>query len=191
MMQRYVLMALVCLASSSALAHSGHSVQGFSSGLLHPLSGMDHLLAMLTVGLWAAAVLPRRWWIAPLTFMLAMLGGASLGISGMTLPLLEPSIALSVVVLGLLLVSFAQLGALPALFLIALFAVFHGNAHGVEAPLGGSIAAYLSGFLLSTAGLHLLGVAVGLNLLRSAQTRVLRVLGGGISAWGLWLLLAS
>lgn len=190
-MQRYLLMSLLCFASGSALAHTGHTVDGFTSGLFHPVSGLDHLLAMLTVGLWSAAVLPQRWWIAPLTFMLAMLAGAVLGISGITLPLLEPSIALSVVVFGLLVVSFAQLGTLPALFLIALFALFHGNAHGAEAPVGGSVAAYLMGFLLSTGALHLLGVALGTTLVRTAQTGLLRIVGGGISALGLWLLFAS
>lgn len=190
-MKRSLLISLLLLVSTGAAAHTGHEVQGFASGLAHPIGGLDHLLAMLTVGLWSAVVLPKHLWAGPLVFMSFMLLGAVLGVNGVTLPLLEPSIALSVVVIGLLLVGFAHTGVVPALLLIAAFALFHGNAHGAEAPEGGSITLYMLGFLLSTAGLHLLGVGVGTVVVRATQTWLLRIVGGGISAVGLWLLFAS
>jgi urease accessory protein len=177
--------------STAALAHTGHDVHGFASGVAHPLGGLDHLLAMLAVGMWSAAAMPRQWWAGAAAFMAAMLIGAILGIGGVTLPLLEPSIALSVIIMGLLVIGFARLGTFPALGLIAAFALFHGNAHGVEAPIGGAVALYLLGFLLSTGLLHLAGVGVGALAVRSTRQWVLRLLGAGMSVVGAWLLLAG
>lgn len=190
-MKRTWIMISLMLASTSALAHTGHDVHGFASGLAHPIGGLDHLLAMLAVGMWSAAAMPRHWWAGAAAFMTAMLIGAMLGIGGITLPMLEPGIALSVVVMGLLLIGFARLGAVPALSLIAVFALFHGNAHGVEAPAGGAVALYLLGFLISTGLLHLAGIVVGTVTVRTAQWWLLRVLGAGMSVAGAWLLLAS
>lgn len=190
-MKRTWMTVSLMLASTSALAHTGHDVHGFASGMAHPLGGLDHLLAMLAVGMWSATAMPRQWWAGAAAFMAAMLIGAILGIDGVTLPLLEPGIALSVVVMGLLVIGFSRLGAIPALSLIAAFALFHGNAHGVEAPAGGAVALYLLGFLLSTGLLHLAGVGIGALSVRSAQLWVLRLFGAGMSAVGAWLLLAS
>lgn len=190
-MKRTMTSVTLLLSSGLAMAHTGHEVHGFSSGLLHPIGGMDHLLAMLAVGLWAAAVMPRHLWAAPAAFMGFMLVGAMLAVTGVTLPLLEPGIALSVVIMGLLLIGLARLGVAPALALIGVFAVFHGNAHGAEAPLGGSVALYMAGFLISTGLLHLIGVGIGAMVMRTAQVWALRVIGGGMSVVGLWLPLAS
>ncbi len=190
-MKRTIISAALLLSSGLAMAHTGHEVGGFSSGLMHPVGGLDHLLAMLAVGLWSAAVMPRHLWAAPAAFMSFMLLGAILGVAGVTLPLLEPGIALSVVIMGLLLIGLTRLGATPALALIGVFALFHGNAHGAEAPLGGSVALYMAGFLISTGLLHLTGVGIGAAVMRTAQVWALRVIGGGMSVTGLWLLLAS
>ncbi|OQX15733.1 MAG: hypothetical protein BWK73_05870 [Thiothrix lacustris] len=190
-MKRILTTVALLLSSGIAVAHTGHDVHGFSSGLMHPIGGMDHLLAMLAVGLWSAAVMPRQLWAAPAAFMGLMLVGAMLGVAGVTLPLLEPGIALSVVIMGLLLIGLTRLGAAPALALIGVFALFHGNAHGAEAPLGGSVALYMAGFLISTGLLHLAGVGIGTTVMRTAQVWALRVIGGGMGVAGLWLLLAS
>lgn len=189
-MKRTITSIALLLSSSLAMAHTGNEVGGFSSGLLHPVGGLDHLLAMLAVGLWSAAVIPRQWWAGPAAFMGFMLLGAILSVTGVTLPLLEPGIALSVVIMGLLLVVLARLGTEPAFALIGVFALFHGNAHGAEAPLGGSVALYMLGFLISTGLLHLAGVGVGAAMMRTAQVWALRVIGGGMSVAGLWLLFA-
>lgn len=156
------------LASGVALAHPGHEIASFATGFAHPLSGMDHRLAMLAVGAWAMQSGGRVLWAAPLAFVVAMLAGSLLGLAGLSVPLVEPMIAASVLVLGLLVALRATLGqrlsrVLP---LLAVFAAFHGIAHGAEFSglAEGSVAAYVPGFVLATALLHGLGMLAGLAL---------------------------
>ena len=172
-----------------ALAHTGHDeVSGLASGILHPITGADHLLAMLAVGLIAALCGGRMLWATPLTFVGAMLVGAGLGLLGMALPGVESWILASVVLLGL--VAAVPRQHLPGSLLLAgtaLFGLFHGYAHGAEAPATGSVAGYLIGFALATAALHGLGIVAGRQLpsmaARSAGLAI-ALSGVGLAALG-------
>ena len=164
--------ATLVLATTSltALAHTGvdggiHDIT-FLTGLLHPLTGIDHLAAMLAVGLWSAttATSPRRMMTAPLTFASMLLVGALMGLVGTTLPAVEPMIAASLLALGLLLASRVKLPTAMTAGLVGSFAVFHGIAHGTE--LAGNGFTPLAGMLVATLALHLAGVGLGLAMRR-------------------------
>lgn len=159
------LVALVLAgAALSAQAHTGHGTHGLMQGLIHPF-GVDHLLAMLAVGVWSVCALPAaKAWQGPASFLSALIVGATLGALGLSLPFLEHAIALSVVLFGLMLILASRtLPGPTGPALIALAAALHGLAHGAEAPAT-DLAAYALGFLLSSAALHISGVAVGLSL---------------------------
>jgi urease accessory protein len=167
--------------ASPALAHTGHShADGLIAGFMHPFMGADHLLAMVAVGLFGAAAMRGRVWAAPATFVSAMIGGALLAYGGMALPMVEGGIALSVLLLGLMCAFALKVPTTLALGLTALFAMFHGYAHGAEAT-GGALA-YVAGFSVATALLHGAGVLIGLKA--TAYRYALPVLGGGIAAAG-------
>lgn len=182
--------------ATAAQAHTGHGVTGFMAGLAHPF-GADHLLAMVTVGLWSVFALPAgRTWLGPLTFMVALVVSAALGASGVTLPYLEHAISASVVLFGLMLMlatrqSRTVLPTALGLGLIAAASSLHGLAHGAEAPESASFASYAAGFLLTTATLHVGGVFSGLALRRwlaEHATKVLASLGVAFSGAGVYLL---
>lgn len=181
--------ALALTFASPALAHTGHGeVASFMAGLQHPVFGFDHLLAMVTVGLWAGLVGGRSIWAWPASFVGSMLVGGALAASGVTLPGVELVIAASVVALGVA----VALGLKPQIVLgaalIALLGLAHGHAHGLEAPETGSGLAYAAGFVLATAALHGLGLAaVLLNRARLAST-LTRFLGGAVMLSGLALI---
>ncbi|MFO1264460.1 MAG: HupE/UreJ family protein [Rhodoferax sp.] len=166
----FALLALGTLGSA-AQAHTGHGTVGFMVGAAHPL-GLDHLLAMLAVGLWSTQAWPQgEVWKGPAAFMGAMLVAGLLGASGWELPMLEHLIALSVVLFGAMLVlGHRQLPAGLALGVIAVSGTLHGWAHGAEAPQAG-FAGYAVGFLVSTAMLHTSGVLVGLGLRKALAER--------------------
>src|SRR5262249_3958276 len=150
---RLAALALVALASLSTAvqAHTGvGAAQGFGSGLAHPLTGLDHVLAMVTVGLWAAQQGGRRVWLLPLGFMAVMIGGAALGAAGVALPGAERGIALSVLVLGALVAGCVRLPALAGALLVGAFAIVHGHSHGAEMPATAGGLSYAAGFLGST-----------------------------------------
>jgi urease accessory protein len=176
--------ALAALATP-ALAHSGTEphMHGFVAGLAHPLGGLDHLLAMIAVGIWSSLVAGRRVWIVPATFIAAMLAGAGLAQAGMALPAAEAAIAMSVVMLGTLIVAGVSLPAGAGGALVALFAVFHGYAHGIEAT--GTVAGYMAGFAITTAGLHVAGITLGRTI--GVVPLASRLLGAGIVASGAYL----
>jgi urease accessory protein len=158
----------IYLITTPARAHFGHDAAEFSginflNGLLHPLTGVDHLAAMLAVGLWSALT-ARRLWTAPLAFAAMLLVGALLGLSGMALPALEPMMAASLLVLGLLVALRARLPAAAAAALVGGFAVFHGVAHGTELAGASAPWAPLVGMLITTVALHAAGLALGLSL---------------------------
>ncbi len=168
------------LATVPALssAHTGLGTHGLMEGLQHPF-GPDHLLAMVAVGIWSVSALPaRKAWQGPATFMLALVLSAVAGVNGVTVPFLEHAIALSVVLFGAMLVLAAK-PMQPAfgLGLIAVAASLHGLAHGAETPESG-FAAYATGFLLTTAVLHLGGVGIGLAIRRTWAERSRIVLNG-------------
>ncbi|MBN9048546.1 MAG: HupE/UreJ family protein [Rhizobiales bacterium] len=181
---------LVVMSSASpALAHVGAGdVHSFASGMLHPLSGLDHMLAAFAVGLWAALSDARRPLVWPITFVVVMALATVLGAGGVPLPFVEPAIAGSVLALGLLIALSVHAGTWVGAALIALFAVVHGHAHGAE---GGASLSYLSGLVVATAVLHAAGLASG----RAAQllnaTLAARAVGGLIAAAGVWLLAAG
>jgi urease accessory protein len=170
-----------------ALAHPGHSF-GFVPGLLHPLTGADHLLAMLAVGLWSGFVLPRRVWTGAATFMSGMVVGAALAWFGVAVPLIEEMILASVAVFGLM-VALSRRDQPRAMTLassaaIAVFAACHGYAHATEAS--GAVAFYLAGFLISTATLHLVGIGLARRLASLPVAQ--KLIGTGIAGAGLWLM---
>ncbi len=180
--------ALLSLLPALALAHPGHDLQpGFVAGVMHPVTGMDHLAAMLAVGMWAAQLNGRQRWAVPASFVLLMLVGAVLGMSGLQVGLIEQGIAASLCVLGLLLVSAVRLTAINSMLLVGMFAAFHGYAHGAEAPAG-SAALYMSGFALSTIALHVAGFTVARQLQRYQHANLLRWMGAAMAMGGVALL---
>ncbi|MBU1215268.1 MAG: HupE/UreJ family protein [Gammaproteobacteria bacterium] len=186
-MKRTLITLALLFISTAASAHTGHGSSGFTTGLAHPFSGMDHLLAMLAVGLWAGQLGGQRIWQLPATFMAMLAGGTFIGMFIPSLTLIEPGIAASVLILGLLIASPTKL-ALPVSFaLTAAFGLFHGYAHGSEMPSAAAPLAYAAGFLLATASLHVSGVAMG-SVLRERFARVVQVMGMSIAAMGAWML---
>ena len=176
-----ILIAATAL-STSASAHLGTDSgthHTLVDGLLHPLTGLDHLAAMLAVGLWSAlsATSARRIWLAPVAFAGMLLVGALLGLNGMELPAVEPMIAASLLVMGLLVATRAKLPLAVTAGVVGVFAVFHGIAHGTELAGGGNGFAPLLGMLVATIALHLAGVGLGLAL-RSHSVWWPRVVGG-------------
>jgi urease accessory protein len=166
----------------------GTAIQGF----LHPLLGLDHLLAMVTVGLLSAQMGGRAIWTVPTAFVTVMAIGGLLGFTSFALPLLEQGIALSVVVLGLALLVRRSMPEAVAMAVVGIFALFHGHAHGLElGEVAGALdaAAYVLGFLVATAGLHVVGALIGFIALRTAGGALLLRLSGGIIATiGVYLL---
>lgn len=183
---RIVLAAALLGASGAALAHPGHGVSGFAAGLAHPFTGMDHLLAMVAVGIWAAQSGGRRVWLLPATFMTLLLAGAGVALQWQSLPLVEAGIAASVLALGLLVSLSMRLPAALSVGVTAVFGFLHGYAHGLELPASAHPATYALGFLAATAFLHLSGIGVSKRHAVLAKT-----LGLGIAACGGYMLLAA
>ncbi|CAN1531033.1 HupE Hydrogenase/urease accessory protein [Paracoccaceae bacterium] len=191
-MKKLTLASVVVLAATPALAHTGHGeTSGFIAGMSHPLFGADHLLAMLAVGLWSGFALPSRFWAGAASFMTAMAAGAALSWSGVAIPMVESWITASVVVFGLLTLLAEQNQkrwvTAASLVTIAGFALSHGHAHATEAS--GNAAAYLGGFLISTAALHLAGVALARSVATGRAARFVQtVLGAGLAGAGLLMM---
>ena len=183
--------AILVAIPGAALAHPGHDAGGFAHGLVHPLGGLDHVLAMVAVGLYAALPGRRALWLVPATFVGVMAIGGALGAAGYPLPYVETGIALSVIVLGLAVALRVSLPTLGAMALAGLFAIFHGHTHGAEMPLGVSGVTYAAGFMLATALLHGAGIAIGLVAGRLAEHggwRVAQAAGGAMALAGIALL---
>ena len=175
---------------SGAEAHTfGAHGTGFAEGFTHPFYGLDHLFAMIAVGIWAAQLGGLATWLAPLTFVAVMAGSALLALHGFELPMLEPAIASSVLVLGLLVAFAVRLPVGVSLGLVGLFALFHGYAHGQELPHAASAMLYGVGFLLATGLLHGLGLGFGCMTCRVAL--VSRLGGSVIATAGLFLLVTA
>lgn len=172
--------ALVLALPEAAFAHTGHATSGLAAGLAHPFAGLDHLLAMLAVGVWAALQPTSRAWQGPAVFVAMLAAGAVLGLSGIALPLVEPGIIASVVLFGAMIVAGRVLPAGAGLALIGGFALLHGHAHGTEAV--GAVAGYMAGFMASSAALHLAGYALG---------RTAALIRYGVPATGLALVAAG
>lgn len=187
-LRRFSIALALSLATGSAMAHSGHNGTSFFAGIAHPLGGLDHVLAMLAIGLLAARQGGTLRWALPLSFVGAMFCGAALAAAGITLPLVEAGIAASVLVLGTLVARGALLHGMQWLPLVAAFAAFHGQAH--QAEMGGAVLPdYAAGFALVTLALHAAAYLVARALPQSrVALLVQRMLGAAIAGSGLALL---
>lgn len=180
------LLAIGLVLSNVVHAHIGiHATGSFETGLLHPFSGVDHLLAMIAVGLWAARSGGRNLVAMPVAFLIAMALGAALGFDEGSTPLAEAGVAISVVVLGLFLALAVRGSWQWAVPLVAVFAAFHGYAHGTEVPEFANPAGYFAGFLFATAILQACGFAAAWSL--RAQVAAMRAGGAAMTLAGLWL----
>jgi len=151
------------LFADVARAHEeAGSVMGFVSGLKHPVSGMDHVLAMIAVGLWGAQLGMPAIWVLPIAFPMVMAFGGTIGLMGMALPGIEVGIALSACVLGIVILTETRPPLWAAATIVGFFAVFHGHAHGTELPAGSNGLLYSLGFVVATGSLHAFGIALGL-----------------------------
>lgn len=197
-MRHFKLCGLVAVASVAtavsaqpAAAHVfGIGGAGFFTGLGHPLSGWDHILAMVAVGIWASQIGRPAWWMLPVIFPAAMIGGGLLGWLDVPVPAVETGIALSVLVLGVVIGAAFRPALAVSVPLVALFAIFHGHAHGTELPEAASPALYGLGFVLATALLHGLGLVLGWLAARPEGATLFRLGGATISLAGLYLLLS-
>jgi urease accessory protein len=190
--QKLLPLILVVLAPSLAQAHPGmpgHS-HGLTNGLVHPITGLDHLLAMIAVGLWAAQRGGRALWAVPLTFVSVMVLGHILGVGGASIPFVEQGIVASVLILGLLVAAAVKLPVTASAAIVAVFALFHGFAHGAEMPASASGLTYGIGFVVMTAVLHLVGIGLGNVVQRHTGDKLVRIVGGTVAAFGAYFCFA-
>ena len=189
MIGRRVVALAALLWTQSALAHVGQGEAfGMLTGFLHPLSGWDHILAMVAVGLWGAQLGAPAIWVLPVAFPLVMAMGAMLGFLGVPLPGIEYGIAASAIILGAA-VAFEMRPPLVIAALVAGgFAVFHGHAHGTELPEGESALLYSMGFVIATGCLHAVGIGIGTIYRRPWGRKLLRAAGTGVAAGGFFFM---
>jgi urease accessory protein len=172
------LVLAVSALPSVALAHTGaEHAFSFAAGFKHPFTGLDHMLAMVAVGLWAGLNGGRALWAWPVAFVGVMVLGGALGISGFAVPMVEAGVLASVVVLGLLVLAAAQLPVAAGAVLVAAFALLHGHAHGAELPGDAAAATYAAGFAIATAILH--GIGIGVSQMAAKANGRLAVRGAG------------
>lgn len=181
--------ALLCLIQQSAHAHTGEApVGGFLAGLLHPIHGWDHVLAMVAVGVWGSLLGARARWALPVVFPTVMAVGGAWGVLGGHLPAVEAGIAASSLVLGAFIAFAVRTPLWKAATVIAAFALLHGYAHGTELPRGMDPLAYSLGFVVGTGGLHLCGIAIGTPLRCKPGRSLVRAIGAAIALGGLGFL---
>jgi urease accessory protein len=186
-----VAVAVLPALSSAAFAHAGFHAAGFADGLAHPFSGLDHVLAMVAVGLWASQLGRPAYWLLPASFPVVMALGAVAGANGMPLPWVEIGIAASVIVLGAAIALSLKPSLLVSTALIAAFALLHGHSHGAELPQSASALAYGAGFIAATLALHAIGLAFGAWSSRPAALFATRTAGAAIAAVGAVLLVIA
>ena len=180
-----VVLVLILLPESASAHVRGGDAVGFVTGLLHPVSGLDHVLAMIAVGLWGAQLGQPAVWLLPVTFPMVMALGGMLGLMGIPLPGIEIGIAASAIILGIAVLKEMRPPLAVAAVVVALFAIFHGHAHGTELPDGENGLLYSMGFVVATGSLHATGVCMGLVHRWSWGQRVLRLAGGCVAIAGL------
>lgn len=185
----FLLVIAILFSYSDALAHieQGQAI-GFVTGLSHPWSGLDHVLAMIAVGLWGAQLGNPALWILPVTFPMVMSLGAMMGLLGVPLPGIEIGIAVSAILLGVMVVGEVRPKMIVAALLVGFFAIFHGHAHGTELPAGQSGLLYSMGFVIATGCLHAVGIALGLVHRWPAGQLALRGAGAFIAVMGVTFL---
>ena len=174
------------LGPIAAHAHTGEDVAGgLLAGLVHPISGLDHVLAMVAVGLWGAQLGPPALWLLPVTFPVVMAVGGALGIAGVPMPAVEGGIAASAIALGAMVAAAARPRPAVAAAVVGMFAIFHGYAHGEELPGAVAPLAYSAGFVVATGCLHATGIGLGTMIRWSAGAMLVRVGGIAIGLAGL------
>ncbi len=184
------LAAAFALVSGAAQAHTGgDATHGLMHGFAHPVGGLDHLLAMVGVGLWAAQQGGRALWLVPASFLVMMAVGGVMGMAGVALPAVELGIAGSVLFIGVLIGLSQKLPVGLGMALVGVLALFHGQAHGAEMPVEASGALYAIGFLAATAVLHGVGIGLALAGRTLLTATALRLGGAGIAGAGAALLL--
>lgn len=190
--RRLLAAALIMLWPATAFAHpqSGQAAS-FLTGLQHPWSGLDHVLAMVAVGLWGAQLGNPAMWLLPVTFPMVMSMGAMMGLLGIPLPGSEVGIATSAILLGAMVVGEVRPRMIVAALLVGFFAIFHGHAHGAELPAGQSGMLYSMGFVIGTGCLHAIGIAIGLSHRWPSGRLVLRGAGAVIAVMGVVFLLEA
>lgn len=187
-----VLLTFSTVMASPAWAHVEQgAASGLVAGLRHPVSGWDHILAMIAVGLWGAQLGAPAIWLLPVTFPMVMAFGGFLGLIGIPLPGIEIGIALSAIALGLMVATEARPPLGLAAAMVAVFAVFHGHAHGTELPENQSGMLYSIGFVIATGCLHALGIAIGLVHRWPLGQKLVRAAGAGIALAGGYFLLQA
>ena len=178
---------IVALSATTAHAHTeSGSITGLLSGLHHPVSGWDHVLAMIAVGLWGAQLGPPALWTLPVAFPMAMALGGMIGLMGLTLPGVEIGIAASAVVLGGMVSTESRPALWVAALVVGFFALFHGHAHGTELPPGSNAMLYSIGFVAATGGLHGCGIGLGLMHRWKGGRLAIRVLGTFVVVGGVF-----
>ena len=183
------LFAFLLLVPASAFAHvEGGQATGFITGLQHPWSGLDHVLAMIAVGIWGAQLGNPAMWLLPVTFPMVMSLGAMMGLLGIPLPGVEIGIALSAILLGTMVVGEVRPKMMVAALLVGFFAIFHGHAHGTELPAGQSGLLYSMGFVIATGCLHGIGISLGLVHRWPVGRLALRGAGAFIAVMGVTFL---
>jgi len=179
---------VVIALSAPALAHPQSGVGlGFKSGFLHPLSGLDHILAMVSVGIWGSQLGKPAIWLLPVTFPMVMAFGGVLGVRGVPIPAVEIGVAVSALVLGLLIALSVRPPLWTAAVVVGLFAIFHGYAHGKELPHAAQPLAFGMAFVLATGMLHVFGISLGTLHQWPSGARVLRLLGAGVACVSVFL----
>jgi urease accessory protein len=179
----------LALAPAAALGHEeAGQAAGFLAGLAHPVSGLDHVLAMVAVGLWGAVLGAPAIWVLPVAFPLVMAAGGLLGLLGVPLPGVEVGIAISALILGAMVLFEVRPQPAVAAVVVAFFAIFHGHAHGAELPAGTSALLYSLGFVVATGLLHASGIAFGALHRWRAGAVAVRLAGGGVALAGLFFL---
>ena len=178
MKRRVPIAMLLMLAAGPAIAHVGHgSTTSFTAGLGHPLGGLDHVTVMVMVGLWAGLKGGRALWVWPAVFVGVMLVGGVVGMEGVPVPFVEPGILASVVALGLLVALAVDLPVAVGAAILAVFALFHGHAHGSEVADTLNGVEYMAGFALATAALHLAGIGFAATMTHFSLRPAIRVVG--------------
>ena len=187
---RLGLAGALALAPSLAFAHTGHGdAEGFVHGFMHPIGGLDHVLAMVAVGIFAAQLGGRAIWAVPATFVALMALGGFLGMAGIDVPFVEFGITLSIVALGgAVALGWKNWPLGAAMAVVGFFAIFHGHAHGAEMPTDASGLAYAGGFMTATALLHMAGIGLGVLIGSARAPRLTQALGAGVAAIGVGLL---
>jgi urease accessory protein len=187
MRARVALATILALIPTAAFAHTGHGdTTGLLHGFTHPIGGLDHVLAMVAVGVFAVVLGGRALWLVPASFIAMLVFGSGLGVSGVALPWVELGIALSSVVIGFAAALGRPMPVAAAMALAGVFAIFHGHAHGAEMPAGALGLEYALGFVLATAALHLAGIgaAIGVSRIVGRYGKTAAQVAGGLFAIG-------